>query len=91
MNQCGVSLQLPRSGILVHFDDNVVVGGAAQAHIHGDNAHSSLPWLIAVHVSPSEATLPYISPQPIYILLCLSVLRRSLSNREKITLHFWGK
>lgn len=47
---------------LVYFDDNIVVSGAAQAHIHGDNAHLSLPWLIAVHVTPSKAPLPYISP-----------------------------
>lgn len=76
---------------LAYFDDNVVVGGTARAHVHGDNALSSLPWLIAVHVTPSEAPLPCINPQPIYILLCLSVLRPSISNREKITLHFWGK
>lgn len=44
------------------FDDNVVVGGAAQAHIHGDNAHLSLPWLIAVHVTPSEAPPPLYQP-----------------------------
>lgn len=47
---------------LVYFDDNIVVSGAAQAHIHGDNAQLSLPWLIAVHVTPSKAPLPYISP-----------------------------
>jgi len=77
--------------VLLYFHDNVVAGGAARAHIHGDKAYLSLPWLIAVRVSPSEATLPYISPQPIYILLCLSVLRTSMWNGEKITLQFGGK
>lgn len=73
------------------FDDNVVAGGAAQAHIHGDKAHSSLQWLIAVHVTPSEASLSCIRPQPIYILLCLSVLSPSMWNKEKITLISGGK
>lgn len=89
--QQGLEFEVPLVICLVRFDDNVGVSDAAQAHIHGDNAHLSLPWLIAVHVTPSKAPLPYISPEPIYILLCLSLLRPSISNREKITLHFWGK
>lgn len=75
----------------LYSDDNVVAGGAARAHIHGDKAYLSLPCLIAVHVTPSEATLPYISPQPIYILLYLSVLDPSMRNKDKIALYFLGE
>lgn len=45
----------------VHLHDNLVDGVAAPAHVHGDNAHLSLPWLIAVHVTSSEA------PPPLYL------------------------
>lgn len=58
----GLGLDLPWSCFfLVYFDDNVVASGAARAHIRGDNAQPSLPWLIAVHVTPSEA------PPPLYL------------------------
>lgn len=65
-------MDLPRSGFfffLLNFDDNNVAGKAAPAHTHGDKAHSSLPWLIAVHVTPSEATLPLNYPSANFHLI----------------------
>lgn len=56
-----------------YFDENVVVSGAAQAHVHRDNA--LLPCLIAVHVTPSEAPpLLYISPSAnLHLIMAICV------------------
>ena len=55
-----------------YFDENVIVSGTAQAHIHRDNA--SLPCLIAVHVTPSEAPLLYISPSAnLHLIMAICV------------------
>ena len=55
------------SRFAVHLDGIVVVTGAARVHVRGDNAQLSLPRVIGVHVP--------LSPQPIYLVLYLSLLR----------------